>query len=188
MARDNPRHLRARVAQLAAQLMVEHGIRDHAQAKRKAAKQLGIESANVLPSNEEIDEQVMAYMALFDANESGPQAELILRHALEVMAMLDVFSPVLTGNLDQDAMIPNKDIELDIYSDSSKEFERFLLNREIPFKAEERRSGSFFTLYSDPANVVVRVMPEQSMRSRKGMTAEQLRRQLLDRQTVEASD
>jgi hypothetical protein len=189
VARDNPRHLRTRIAQLAAQLMAEHGIRDHALAKRKAARQLGIESANVLPSNEEIDEQVRSYVSLFEAPQTGDRAEDLLHQALEIMTLLDVFNPVLTGNLSPEQITPNQDIELDIYLDSSKEFERFLLNRDIPFKTEERRSGSYFTLYSDPANVVIRVMPEQIMHGRRGVTTEQLRRQLAgDKQVAGVGD
>lgn len=160
--------------------MAEHGIRDHAQAKRKAARQLGIESANVLPSNEEIDEQMRSYLALFEPEEHEEGADNLRRHALQVMEMLEPFKPVLTGPTGQDIVAPHHDVELDIYSDSSKEFERFLLNRDIPFKTEERRGNSVFTLYSDPANIVVRVLPEQSGYGRKGVTTEQLRRQLAE--------
>jgi hypothetical protein len=184
VARDNPRHLRARIAQLAAQLMAEHAIRDHALAKRKAARQLGIETANVLPSNEEIDEQMRSYLALFETPEAGRRTDEVLHQALEVMAMLEDFSPLLTGSLSLEQVTPYQDIELDIYSDSSKDFERFLLNRDIPFKVEERRGGSYFTLYSDPANVVIRVVTEHAMRGRRGVTAEQLRRQLAEKEPV----
>lgn len=180
MRRENPRHLRVRIAQLAARLMAEHGISDHAQAKRKAARQLGIASANVLPSNEEIDEQVHAYLALFEPQGYEQDVRAVRHQALQIMDMLDAFDPILVGALAQDISLPHIDIELEIHTDSSKEFERFLLDRDIPFKTEERKGYSVFTLYSDPANVVVRIMPEQALRGRRGTTAEQLRRQMAE--------
>lgn len=183
MSRENPRYLRARLAQLAAQLMAEHGIRDHALAKRKAARQLGVVSANVLPSNEEIDEALKAHMALFEPEDFERDLEAVQRQAAEVMTMLESFQPVLTGALVQGVAAPHQAIELEIFSDSSKDFERFLLNRDIPFKVEERRGISIFTLYAEPTDIEVRVMPEQTAHARRSLTVEQLRRLLAEKST-----
>ena len=57
-------HLRLRIAQLAAQLMIESGIRDYAFAKRKAAKQLGVSAARGLPSNEEVDAALVEHLGV----------------------------------------------------------------------------------------------------------------------------
>lgn len=167
MARDGLRNqqTRLRIAQMAAQLMAEHGIKDHALAKRKAARQLGVTTANWLPSNEEIDAELRTYVALFEPDTQAQDLAELRRQAAEVMADLARFRPVLTGGLAQGVASRYADIELEVYADSSKEFEQFLLNRNIEFKVEERRGGSYFTLFSEPADVMVHVLPEQSLQS-----------------------
>ena len=56
---------RARIAAAAARLMAEDGIDDFALAKRKAAKQLGVEASQALPGNDEIEAELRAYLALY---------------------------------------------------------------------------------------------------------------------------
>lgn len=188
MSRDGQRgqQSRMRIAQLAAQLMVEHGIKDHALAKRKAARQLGVTTAVWLPSNDEIDAELRAYLSLFEPDEQAVFVDEMRRQAVEAMDTLARFQPRLTGALAQGTASPHSDIELEVYADSSKEFEQFLLNSDIAFKSEERRGGSFFTLFSEPVDVVVRVLPVQSLQSaprsvgdgRRRLTIGQLRRLL----------
>ncbi|TCJ17232.1 hypothetical protein EZJ19_04580 [Parasulfuritortus cantonensis] len=188
MPRDGQRnqHLRQRVAQLAAQLMMEHGINDHAQAKRKAARQLGLPAGTGLPSNEEVDSELRLYASLYETDLLDNELEVRQRQALEVMETLAAFQPRLVGGLAQGIAARHGDIELEVYADSSKEFEQFLLNADIEFKSEERRGGSFFNLFSHPADVQIRVLPVQSMQSasrnlpesRRRLTADQLRHQM----------
>lgn len=188
MSRDGARNpqLRARIAQLAAQLMAEHGIQEHALAKRKAARQLGVTSNNVLPSNEEIDAELKAYLSLFESDTHEQDLAAMRRQAIEVMEVLARFHPVLTGGLVQGAASRHSDIELEVYSDSSKEFEQFLLNRDIEFKSEERRNGSFFTLFAEPVDVIVHILPPRAIQGgnrsagdvRRRVTVEQLRQML----------
>lgn len=109
------------------------------------------------------------------------------QQAVEAMVTLDRFQPVLTGGVALGTASRHSDIELEVYADSSKEFEQFLVNRDIAFKSEERRAGSCFTLFSEPADVVVRIVPAQFPHSapraageaRRRLTIEQLRH-LLD--------
>lgn len=185
MPRDNPKQLqqRTRIAQTAARLMAEHGIRDHALAKGKAARQLGLPASGGLPSNEEVDQALKAYQSLFEPETHELDLAAMRQQALAVMRTLARFDPVLTGGLVQGVASRFAPIEIEVYADSSKEFERFLLNHGIEFKAEERRSGSFFILYAQPADVSVRILPRQSAQSaprlageaRRRLNAEQLR-------------
>lgn len=46
---------REEIAELAARLIYDEGIRDYALAKRKAVKQLGLSPRTMLPTNEAID-------------------------------------------------------------------------------------------------------------------------------------
>ncbi len=185
VSRDDSHHhqQRLRLAQLAARLMVEHGIHDHALAKRKAARQLGVAATGNLPGNEEIDAARKDYLTLFEPEAHIHELDTLRQQAIEVMDVLAQFQPVLTGDLALGTASRYSDIELEVYSDSSKGFEQFLLNRDIAFKAEERRGGSFFTLFAEPADVVVRILPGQTIQSgprtpddaRRRLTAHQLR-------------
>jgi len=199
VSRDGPhnQHIRIRIAQLAAQLMAEHGIRDYALAKRKAARQLGVSSTNNLPCNEEIDEELKAYLTLFEAETHERDIDAMRRQAIDVMDVLARFKPVLIGGLVQGAASRHSDIELEVYSDSSKEFEQFLLNLDIAFKSEERRNGSYFTLYAEPVDVLVRIQPVQSLQSgairaapdaRRRITAEQLRQMIVAESAVRETE
>ena len=67
MKKPSPRaeHLRRAVAQEAARVMSEHGVRDFLFAKRKAAERFGIVDGSLLPRNIEIEEALQEYQRLF---------------------------------------------------------------------------------------------------------------------------
>ena len=65
---DKARRNRLRIAQEAARLMSEHGIRDFHHAKRKAAERLGIADTQSLPRNAEIEQALREHQRLFLAN------------------------------------------------------------------------------------------------------------------------
>src|ERR1051325_1113326 len=95
--RTNRQGLRARIAATAARIMAEDGIDDFALAKRKAARQLGALGGPAVPGNEEIEDELRAYRAIYQADEQGERTEELLRIALEVMRELERFNPYLTG-------------------------------------------------------------------------------------------
>ena len=61
--------MRARIAAAAARIMAEDGIDDFALAKRKAARSLGAAETEALPGNDEIEAELRAYRALYQAEE-----------------------------------------------------------------------------------------------------------------------
>ena len=61
MTRDNLKNIRLTVANKAAELIAEEGITDYHFAKTKAAKFLGFSTKEKLPSNNEIDNALIAY-------------------------------------------------------------------------------------------------------------------------------
>src|SRR5919198_203215 len=87
--------LRARIAAAAARLMAEDGIDDFALAKRKAARQLGALDTHSLPRNDEIEEELRAYRALYQAEDHPQVIGELRRTALDVMQTLEQFSPYL---------------------------------------------------------------------------------------------
>ncbi|MBV8341858.1 MAG: hypothetical protein JO173_05695, partial [Gammaproteobacteria bacterium] len=91
-------NVRRALAQEAARIMAEHGIRDFLIAKRKAAERLGVEDGPaLLPKNSEIEAALAEYQRLF-GGESHLSALQAQRHAaLAAMRYLEEFEPRLVG-------------------------------------------------------------------------------------------
>lgn len=130
---------RARIAAAAARLMAEDGIDDFALAKRKAAKQLGVEEAQSLPGNDEIEEQLRAYLELYQAEEHPQRIAELREIALDAMKALEQFNPYLTGPVLKGIAGPYAQIELQLFPDSVKEVEIFLLDRNLAYETQEGR-------------------------------------------------
>ena len=165
--------LRERVAQLAAQLMAEHGIQDFGLAKRKAARQMGIEDGHNLPGNQEIEQALKSYQALYHSESHPARLRLLREIALDTMRMLAGYHPYLTGSVLNGTAGPHSDINLQLFTDNEKEFELYLMQRNIPFKQGQRlvhRQGGMknipvFTLNLDTADVEISIYPEDELRS-----------------------
>lgn len=130
---------RARIAAAAARLMAEDGIDDFALAKRKAAKQLGALDAQALPGNDEIEAELRAYLALYQADEHPQRVAELREIALDAMRTLERFSPYLTGQVLKGIAGPYAEIELQLFPDSVKEVEIFLLDRGLAYATSEGR-------------------------------------------------
>jgi len=131
--------MRARIAAAAARLMAEDGIDDFALAKRKAARQLGALDTQSLPRNDEIEAELRAYRALYQADEHPRLIGELRRIALDAMQALEQFSPYLTGPVLKGIAGPYAEIDLQLFPDSAKEVEIFLLDRNIAFTTQEGR-------------------------------------------------
>lgn len=141
MARRNSRQAgaRARIAAVAARLMAEDGIDDFALAKRKAARQLGASEKEGLPANEEVEDELRAYRALYQAEEHPERIAEMRAVALDAMLALERFHPYLTGPVLEGIAGPYAEIELQLFPESAKEVEIFLLERNLPFTTREGR-------------------------------------------------
>ena len=144
MSRNRPRQngMRAAIAAAAARIMAEGGIDNFALAKRKAARQLGATEKQALPANDEIETELRAYLDLYQAEEHPNRIQKLRETALEVMQELAQFSPYLTGPVLKGIAGPYSDIEIQLFPDSGKEVEIFLLNRNIEFASTEARRFS----------------------------------------------
>jgi hypothetical protein len=130
---------RARIAAAAARLMAEDGIDDFALAKRKAARQLGAVDSQALPGNDEIEAELRAYLALYQPEEHPQRLAELREIALDAMRMLERFSPYLTGPVLKGIAGPYAEIELQLFPDSVKEVELYLLDRNIAYSTYEGR-------------------------------------------------
>jgi hypothetical protein len=142
MSERHNQSLRRSVAAHAARLMAEEGIDDFGFAKRKAARQLGFTNSEALPTNAEVEEELHAYVALFRDEEDETRLREMRLAAIEVMHMLEPFRPYLTGTVLAGTAGAFSEVELEIYTDSAKDVEIFLLNQNLRYEHREvRRSG-----------------------------------------------
>jgi len=134
--------VRARIAAAAARIMAEDGIDDYALAKRKAARQLGASTRDGLPANEEIESELRAYRALYQADEHPGRIAELRAIALEAMQLFERFTPYLTGPVLEGNAGPYAEIELQLFPESAKELEIFLLEHKLAFTTREGRRFS----------------------------------------------
>ncbi len=119
--------------------MAEDGIDDFALAKRKAARQLGASEKEGLPGNDEVEAELRAYRALYQADEHPERIAELRAIALDAMRALERFTPYLTGPVLEGLAGPYAEIELQLFPESAKEVEIFLLERNLAFTTREGR-------------------------------------------------
>jgi hypothetical protein len=138
--------MRARIAAAAARIMAEDGVDNFALAKRKAARQLGAargdEMREALPANDEVEAELRAYRALYQPEEHSQRIAELRHIALDAMRALERFSPYLTGAVLKGTAGPYAEIELQLFPESAKEVEIFLLERRIAYATHEGRRFS----------------------------------------------
>jgi hypothetical protein len=131
--------LRAEIAAAAARLIAQDGA-DYNAAKRKAAKQILGDTQpppNLLPDNAQIEEEVRIYQALFHADTQPARLFRLRTLAIDIMEGLAAFHPFLTGAVLNGTAGPHDDIHLQLFADSAKEVEIFLLNRNLQIDISE---------------------------------------------------
>ncbi|OYV00731.1 MAG: hypothetical protein CFE45_07875 [Burkholderiales bacterium PBB5] len=130
------------IAAAAARLVVDEG-EEYAAAKRKAARQLGRHGgrAGELPSNEQVEDEVRAYLALFCADTQPAELAALRDLALVWMERLAEFRPHLGGAVWRGTATRLSAIHLDLYCDDAKSTEIALLNRRIDFDVGSRPDG-----------------------------------------------
>jgi hypothetical protein len=132
-------NLRLALAQEAARVMAEHGIRDFLAAKRKAAERFGVIDSAVLPKNTEIEAALAQYQRLF-APESHAQSLRTRRHAaLQAMRCLADFAPRLVGSVLSGTATAHCDVQLHLFADNAEAVLLKLMDRSIPHEVTERR-------------------------------------------------
>lgn len=136
---DDLQQVRARIAATAARMIAQDGA-DYTTAKTKAARQvLGVDrpSPNYLPDNLQVEDEVRRYQALFHGPEQAARLQRLRALALEVMEQLAEFRPYLTGAVLNGTAGEHDDIHLQLFADSAKEVEIWLLNRNVDIEISE---------------------------------------------------
>jgi len=138
-AQDRLQRNRLRVAQEAARLMSEHGIRDFHHAKVKAAERLGILDAQALPRNNEIEDALREHQRIFHADSQPQLLQERREAAIEAMRFLDRFDPRLVGAVLEGTADAHSAVCLHVFSDTSESVVLFLQERGVPITQQTRR-------------------------------------------------
>lgn len=123
------------IASAAARLVVDEGM-EYAQAKRKAARQLGRPPRGTeLPSNELVEDEVRSYLDLFRADTQPAELRALRELALRWMLRLAEYRPHLSGAVWRGTATRLSAIHLDLYCDDPKSAEIALINLGVDYDA-----------------------------------------------------
>jgi hypothetical protein len=171
--------MRRRIAHAAARILSEDGSLDYGSAKRKAARQLGAPDSGNLPDNQQIEEALRSYQALYQADETRTQLILLRQTAMEYMAQLADFDPHLTGSVLNGTAGRHANINLQLFTDDQKEVEFLLMRLKIAYQAGEYRAADApgrayprFIIDDPRALVDLVVFPSAELRSMKRLQAD----------------
>ena len=125
---------RARIADLAARLIAEHGLADWSLAKRKAARQLMLPQRTALPGDDEVESALAAHHELFGGDEHVATLRAQREEALVWLRALAPFDPMLAGGVAAGWATEHSDIRIELVADDSKEVELVLINRNVAYR------------------------------------------------------
>lgn len=171
--------MRRRIAHAAARILAEDGSLDYGNAKRKAARQLGAPDSGNLPDNQQIEEALRSYQALYQADQTRAQLALLRQTAIEYMERLAEFDPHLTGPVLNGTAGPHAEINLQLFTDQQKEVEFLLMGLAEPYQAGEHRTPGSpergfprFVIEDPRATVDLVVYPATELRNMKRLQAD----------------
>lgn len=173
---------RASIASVAARLMAEDGVTDYHQAKRKAARQLGLPEHTTYPDNAEVEAELRAYRSLYHDEEQVERLRAMRQTALDLLEMLAEFHPYLAGSVLDGTAGEHSNIDIQIFADSAKEVEIFLLNRGMVYEHVEPRNErveAVLLLETDTADANLVIYPPRlervSLKTRDGRPRERIK-------------
>ena len=127
------------VAQAAARMIVEEGL-DYAGARRKAMQDHGGRLRDG-PSNETIEDEVRAHIAIFCADTQPAELRALREAALRWMLRLAEFRPHVGGAVWRGTATRNSVVRLDLYCDDTKAPEIALLNKGVDYETVSEPLG-----------------------------------------------
>ncbi|MCM8611014.1 hypothetical protein [Accumulibacter sp.] len=158
---------RSQLAALAARLMAEDGISDIARAKRKAARQLGLAANAALPDDAAVEEALRTHQRLFHEAEQHARQQQLLAIAARLMTAMQRFNPYLTGAVLDGTAGRYTEIDIQLFADSAKDVEIFLLNEKFCFchsTPRTERAEAVLTLVADDVTVNMVIYPRTEER------------------------
>ena len=124
--------LKAEIAASAARLMVDEGL-DYGLAKHRALKLMGLPGRTALPGNDEIEDAVLDYLALFCADTQPMELRALRELAVVWMARMADFRPHLSGAVWRGTATRLSDIYIQLFCEDSKSAEIFLIDHQVHY-------------------------------------------------------
>ena len=124
--------LKAEIAASAARLMVDEGL-DYGLAKHRALKLMGLPGRTALPGNDEIEDAVVDYLALFCADTQPMELRALRELAVVWMARMTDFRPHLSGAVWRGTATRLSDIYIQLFCEDSKSAEIFLIDHQVHY-------------------------------------------------------
>src|SRR5437764_1629251 len=112
--------IRRQIALLAARLMYERQESEYFTAKRKAARQMGVDSRfrpKDLPSNREIRDQIQGLANLYEGEKRTQNLKAMRLDALRMMRLLAAFRPRLIGSVWTGHPRHGSDLDIHVFTD-----------------------------------------------------------------------
>jgi len=131
------KNIKVTIANLAAQLIMEEGIKDYLFAKKKAAKSLGLNENANLPTNSQIDKAIDDFNKIFNPNIDIEFLQQFKTQALEVMNVFKNFKPHLMSQLSEGIIPKFPEIKINLFADNLKDVEYVLLNSRMSYDFKE---------------------------------------------------
>lgn len=125
---------KSEIAAAAARMVVEEGL-EYGPAKRRAVRQLGLNSRSALPDNDAIEEAVREYIDLFCADTQPVELAALRRLALAWMERLAQFRPYLGGAVWHGTATRLSDIYIQLFCDDPKSAEMALIENKVDYEA-----------------------------------------------------
>lgn len=120
------------IAATAARLIVEEGL-EYGPAKRRAVKKLGLSGRAALPDNDEIEQEVIDYLALFCAHTQPGELRALRELAVVWMERMAQFRPYLSGAVWRGTATRVNDIYIQMFCDDSKSAEIALIDYRVQY-------------------------------------------------------
>lgn len=130
--------MRQQLAQEAARIIAEEGVKDFHAAKHKAAIRLHAPHTHNLPRNDEIKAELDAYQRLFKSDSQPCHLMRLREHSRNAMAFFKRFEPRLVGPVLDGSANEFSDIDLHLFADTPEEVSIFLIDNHIPFELTEQ--------------------------------------------------
>jgi hypothetical protein len=130
------------VAQTAARMIVEDGL-DYASARRKALQEHGEGGRRLrdAPSNEAIEDEVRAHIAIFHAETQPAELRALREAALRWMLRLAEFRPHVGGAVWRGTATRQSIVRIDLYCEDTKAPELAFLNRGVDYETVSEPLG-----------------------------------------------
>lgn len=128
--------LSTEIAATAARMVVEEGL-EYGPAKKRAQRQLGLPRQVPMPSNDELEDEVRSYLALFCADTQPAELRALRELAAGWMARLAEFRPHLCGAVWRGTATRLSNIHLQLFCDDSKSAEIALINMNVDYEVGE---------------------------------------------------